>query len=454
MLFSPVQNGDTALHIAAAMGRRKLTRILLSAGCPIGVKNKVNFTLETPRLQRFIAPSNCNRQQGELAVDIARRKELHEIVALLQKPSSGQSSSTRDRNKSKSRSNSKREKADGSKDGSRNSKDKERKRRKESKRSRDYDSSGYMMSPYGCHDNPDLAKKLNPKMNSLPNEPLAHGEQYYLDLGGNIRKGPVGVQTCFCGPFLHRLECRLAKDKQEILQRLDTAHLRLDAKIDGLERKTQQQLLGLQRTVDSLGLESSEAGLQRVRNSIVLADPGHATPPLPSIELSSESSHRSHRSHRSRPDSSDASDGRRTRVEAKQSADVRYTLDKLGIDGPGETGGPTKHQRGLAALRDHLEASRMREQKELDAIVEHYERRQNGHRENGERDDDDDSEESDDDEISTNVLPPPNIIGSQQASMLSDSRYSSLFSFKPNRLPFPARERSRRLDATPFIVRF
>ena len=30
-IFS-LQNGDTALHIAAAMGRRKLTRVLLEAG--------------------------------------------------------------------------------------------------------------------------------------------------------------------------------------------------------------------------------------------------------------------------------------------------------------------------------------------------------------------------------------------------------------------------------------
>jgi ankyrin repeat protein len=36
-----IQNGDTALHIAAAMGRRKLTRILLEAGCDKSLKNKV-----------------------------------------------------------------------------------------------------------------------------------------------------------------------------------------------------------------------------------------------------------------------------------------------------------------------------------------------------------------------------------------------------------------------------
>ena len=38
------QNGDTALHIAAAMCRRKLTRILLSAGCSTLLRNKVTAT--------------------------------------------------------------------------------------------------------------------------------------------------------------------------------------------------------------------------------------------------------------------------------------------------------------------------------------------------------------------------------------------------------------------------
>jgi ankyrin repeat protein len=37
------QNGDTALHIAAAMGRRKLTRILLEAGAERNLENKVRI---------------------------------------------------------------------------------------------------------------------------------------------------------------------------------------------------------------------------------------------------------------------------------------------------------------------------------------------------------------------------------------------------------------------------
>lgn len=51
------------MHIAAAMGRRKLTRILLEAGCDRSLRNK----------------------QGETAKDIARRKNLNEILEIISK---------------------------------------------------------------------------------------------------------------------------------------------------------------------------------------------------------------------------------------------------------------------------------------------------------------------------------------------------------------------------------
>jgi len=37
------QNGDTVLHIAAAMARKKLTKIILQAKCNTALKNKVNI---------------------------------------------------------------------------------------------------------------------------------------------------------------------------------------------------------------------------------------------------------------------------------------------------------------------------------------------------------------------------------------------------------------------------
>ena len=58
------QNGDTALHIAAAMGRRKLTRVLLESGCDRDMRNK----------------------QNERALDIAQRKNLVDIVQILTSP--------------------------------------------------------------------------------------------------------------------------------------------------------------------------------------------------------------------------------------------------------------------------------------------------------------------------------------------------------------------------------
>lgn len=50
------------MHISAAMGRRKLTRILLEAGCDKTIRNK----------------------QAETARDIALRKDLGEIVDILE----------------------------------------------------------------------------------------------------------------------------------------------------------------------------------------------------------------------------------------------------------------------------------------------------------------------------------------------------------------------------------
>jgi len=39
--ISIFQNGDTALHIAAALKRRKLTKLLVEAGIKTNLKNKV-----------------------------------------------------------------------------------------------------------------------------------------------------------------------------------------------------------------------------------------------------------------------------------------------------------------------------------------------------------------------------------------------------------------------------
>ena len=60
-----MQNGDSPLHIAAAMGRRKLVKILL----------------ESPLLE-----AELTNQQNETALNIAERKNHQEIATMIRHP--------------------------------------------------------------------------------------------------------------------------------------------------------------------------------------------------------------------------------------------------------------------------------------------------------------------------------------------------------------------------------
>ncbi|CAG9773604.1 unnamed protein product [Ceutorhynchus assimilis] len=203
------KNGDTALHIAAAMGRRKLTRILLEAGCDKTIRNK----------------------QAETARDIALRKDLGEIVFILEE--------------------------NNSREGRRSKKEKTSKRRSKSKvrfegkvakdvvdiaitettrtpPSKSGNNNNKNWSPYGCHYYPDPEAFPSPNLDSLPPEPLKKGEQYFLDLAGNICKGPVGVgYTCYCAPLFRHLEAKIEKDKKELVR----AQVRLGQRVAGLEQR-------------------------------------------------------------------------------------------------------------------------------------------------------------------------------------------------------------------------
>ncbi|XP_044739084.1 uncharacterized protein LOC123300563 [Chrysoperla carnea] len=216
------KNDDTALHIAAAMGRRKLTRILLEAGCDKHLRNK----------------------QGETAKDIATRKDLNEIIHIINTTKSlvKKKSSTTDKKSSRNK--------NDVTDGSRCTKDKHHKDKKSSKSKVRFESLNKHWSPYGCHYYPDPKSFPKPKLDTLPIEPLRKGEQYYLDLAGNICKGPIGVgYTCYCAPFFKHMEERLDRDKQELKAHIDKAHERLDHKVTNLELKTQGQISELTRCV-------------------------------------------------------------------------------------------------------------------------------------------------------------------------------------------------------------
>lgn len=43
--FVYFQNGDTALHIAAALKRRKIAKLLVESGVDVSIRNKVFYNL-------------------------------------------------------------------------------------------------------------------------------------------------------------------------------------------------------------------------------------------------------------------------------------------------------------------------------------------------------------------------------------------------------------------------
>ena len=97
-------------------------------------------------------------------------------------------------------------------------------------------------------------------MNTLPDDPLRAGEQYFLDLAGNIKKGPIAkAQNCHCGPAFEKFEKKLERDKRELLRHIDSSHTKLDTKISSLEKKTRDQLFNLNQSMkESFALERSE----------------------------------------------------------------------------------------------------------------------------------------------------------------------------------------------------
>lgn len=193
------------------MGRRKLTRILMSTGASIKLQNAQNETVR----------------------DIAMRKKLTDILEILDTPVEDVQKE-RDRSSSSSRHNRRKEQT-------KSTENKEKNSNKTPKGKHDVNPKNW--SPYGCHYFPDPRSFPSPRLETLPKEPLNTGEQYFLDLAGNIRKGPVGVgNTCYCGPFFRHIEDRISRNKKSIKKYVHKATEKLDNKVQALALKTDGQI--------------------------------------------------------------------------------------------------------------------------------------------------------------------------------------------------------------------
>lgn len=189
-------NHDTPLHLACALGKRKLTKLLIEAGA-----------------------MQFRNNQHETARDIAKRKNLQEILEIIDTQA---------------------DKLD-------------RKLIRESLRKSKISSNhqclphdsknkhGDVLSPYGCHFYPDTRNFPRPKLQTLPKEPLKNGEIYYLDLAGSIRKGPIGASRCSCFPYSNEAMVEHCKNIQKYVdkanEKLNRKICELTTKIEKTERK-------------------------------------------------------------------------------------------------------------------------------------------------------------------------------------------------------------------------
>lgn len=205
------------------MGRRKLTRILLQSDSSASLK--------------------IRNAQSETARNIAHRKQLLEILEILDaappalQPTIQAPARAEERERSSS----------GSRHNKKDDKTNNKKRNKEATTSTQSPSGSknktINWSPYGCHYFPDPRSFPSPKLETLPKEPLNSGEQYFLDLAGNIKKGPVGVgNTCYCGPFFRHIEERMSRNKKNMKKFVHKATEKLDSKVQALALKTDDQI--------------------------------------------------------------------------------------------------------------------------------------------------------------------------------------------------------------------
>ena len=101
-------------------------------------------------------------------------------------------------------------------------------------------------------------------------EQLNPGEQFYLDLAGNIRKGPsTRNRNCYCAPVFAKFEKRLDKDHKDLVRAIDQSQLKLDSKIAYLEKKTKEQLFGLNQSMkEALTINQKDAMWQKIKFSL------------------------------------------------------------------------------------------------------------------------------------------------------------------------------------------
>ncbi|KAK6171520.1 hypothetical protein SNE40_019694 [Patella caerulea] len=245
------KNGDTSLHITAALRRRKIAKLLVEAHIDISIKNKQNETAvevakrkEHPEIILIITsfsrprtPRHTSREREQIPGQVAFKDEIEMIDGPIVVPEDHPPIKTEKPEEKKRFFFFKRKKKDKDKD-------------KEKPVAQDKPT-------------PNIPRR---KVEGFFSQYVPkQGVQYYRDLAGNIKQGPIGYSpACQCGPSLKKLENDVEKTKGNLYEHIDASHQILSQRIDHLDQRTAQQVYA----IDKLTKERLDQERQACHNRI------------------------------------------------------------------------------------------------------------------------------------------------------------------------------------------
>ncbi|XP_078338519.1 uncharacterized protein LOC111103489 isoform X4 [Crassostrea virginica] len=235
------KNGDTALHIASALKRRKIAKLLVDAGIDVNVKNK----------------------QDETAKDVAERKQHPEIILII---------SSFSRPKTPKSVNFKEMATDlegpvivPEEEVPVKPVKQEKKFFdffKKKKKDKEKDKVDSAQSPNSGNTNPSVQGFFS---QYVPKP----GVQYYRDLAGNIKQGPIGyTPICQCMPTLKRLEHQVHTNQEHLYDHLEASRQALNTRMDQLDQRTQQQVRELDHRTSQRLAEEEALCQERIRRGL------------------------------------------------------------------------------------------------------------------------------------------------------------------------------------------
>ncbi|XP_014778973.1 ankyrin repeat domain-containing protein 31 isoform X1 [Octopus bimaculoides] len=240
------KNGDTPLHIAAALKRRKIAKLLVEAGVDCSLRNK----------------------QNETAADVARRKEYPEIILIISANHKGKARPHQIVPEDKQavhiavdgpnmvfRGNAP---TAANKETAKPEKERrffffKRKKKQDKDRGSGPEhpqpttSRQQQQQPQRLH-TPHQVNKSNPVQGFFNKYVPKEGFQYYRDLAGNIKEGPIGyTPICQCMPIVKRIEKNMDETKENLYDHIDASHQILQNRINQLDKRTSQQVFSIDR---------------------------------------------------------------------------------------------------------------------------------------------------------------------------------------------------------------